>query len=412
MLVQSSLPQFTFGRLVHKLILSRRIFLVMMRFVSDTNISRAEIESVKYISNLILYAQILWHDYASWQKEIDAYSDGKASSLVNAISILMKLHSIDAESAKKLLWDETLEYERRYCEERDLFIKKNSPEPEFYRWFRLLELSTGGNAIWSFTTSRYNKSAPKPVRVQKTNEIAVHGNATDHPAHKSLGGEQRKATDRTMITRNEKPKSVNGVVAQRKVIHVREAEEDDAPKAKRVKVNGLSVDNENHSIVRKDSQRIQGDLFAGLNRDLASIQSAQRNATYLTIVGYTRAIHLHFCAPGKGSSRSTDRCPQQLVSCSRCLGSHYPPCCRSSTQRLSDVSAKFEPNTPLKSSNRYTTTRLDDIQDNSPMRRGFPSTHIVFGLSQTINAATYMYTKGLEVATALSPKTVAALFGK
>jgi geranylgeranyl pyrophosphate synthase len=46
------------------------------------------------------------------------------------------------------------------------------------------------------------------------------------------------------------------------------------------------------------------------------------------------------------------------------------------------------------------------------MRRGFPSTHIVFGLSQTINAATYMYTKGLEVARALSPKTVAALFGK
>ena len=46
------------------------------------------------------------------------------------------------------------------------------------------------------------------------------------------------------------------------------------------------------------------------------------------------------------------------------------------------------------------------------MRRGFPSTHSVFGVGQTINAATYMYTKGLEIATALSPGAVVALFGK
>ena len=64
------------------------------------------------------------------------------------------------------------------------------------------------------------------------------------------------------------------------------------------------------------------------------------------------------------------------------------------------------------STNRNPPTRLDDIQDNSPMRRGFPSTHSVFGVGQTINAATYMYTKGLEIATALSPEAVVALFGK
>lgn len=345
------LTPFTIWQATHKLIPSRRIFLVIMRFVSDTNISRAEIESVKYISNLILYAQILWHDYTSWQKEIDAYNDGKASSLVNIISILMKLHSVDAESARKLLWDEALEYERRYCEERDLFIKKNSPGPELYRWFRLLELSTGGNAIWSFTTTRYNKSAPKPVRVQKTSGIAVHGNAADHPAHKPPEGEQTKVTNGTMTNRNEKLKSANGVVAHGKVTHACETEEDTVPKAKRVKVNGTLVDNGNYNIIRKDGQSIEGELSTRLNRDMASIQGVRRNATYLTIVGYTRAIRLHFGAPGQGSSRSADRCPQQLVSCSRYLSRHHPPYRRSSTQRLSDVSSKFEHNVQLNSTN-------------------------------------------------------------
>lgn len=146
-----------------------------MRFVSDATISRAQIESVKYISDLILYAQILWHDYASWQKEIDAYNCEKAGSLVNAVAIFMKVHSIGENSAKTLLWNETVAYEQRYCRERDNFLRKQTPGPELYRWFRLLELSTGGNAIWSATTFRYNKSAPKSFKVRKGDRDVTNG---------------------------------------------------------------------------------------------------------------------------------------------------------------------------------------------------------------------------------------------
>ncbi|KAI0395376.1 terpenoid synthase [Xylariaceae sp. FL0594] len=32
---------------------------------------------------------------------------------------------------------------------------------------------------------------------------------------------------------------------------------------------------------------------------------------------------------------------------------------------------------------------LDDVQDSSPLRRGKPATHVVFGLAQTVNSATY-----------------------
>ncbi|KAL3708899.1 hypothetical protein TMatcc_002687 [Talaromyces marneffei ATCC 18224] len=45
---------------------------------------------------------------------------------------------------------------------------------------------------------------------------------------------------------------------------------------------------------------------------------------------------------------------------------------------------------------------LDDIEDDSPLRRGFPSTHVVFGISQTINAANYLYVIALEMAQKLN----------
>ena len=35
--------------------------------------------------------------------------------------------------------------------------------------------------------------------------------------------------------------------------------------------------------------------------------------------------------------------------------------------------------------------RIDDIQDGSPLRRGFPAAHCIFGTAQSINAANYAY---------------------
>ena len=35
--------------------------------------------------------------------------------------------------------------------------------------------------------------------------------------------------------------------------------------------------------------------------------------------------------------------------------------------------------------------RIDDIQDNSKLRRGIPVAHSVFGVASTINTANYVY---------------------
>jgi geranylgeranyl diphosphate synthase, type III len=43
-----------------------------------------------------------------------------------------------------------------------------------------------------------------------------------------------------------------------------------------------------------------------------------------------------------------------------------------------------------------TAARIDDIQDDSKLRRGEPVAHLVFGAAQTINSANYTYFQAME----------------
>lgn len=61
-------------------------------------------------------------------------------------------------------------------------------------------------------------------------------------------------------------------------------------------------------------------------------------------------------------------------------------------EMLHNASLLYEKSSPLRrSSGILTEDRIDDIQDNSRLRRGGPAAHMVFGVAQTINAANYIY---------------------
>jgi geranylgeranyl diphosphate synthase type 3 len=40
--------------------------------------------------------------------------------------------------------------------------------------------------------------------------------------------------------------------------------------------------------------------------------------------------------------------------------------------------------------------RIDDIEDNSKLRRGIPVAHLIYGIPATINCANYMYFLALQ----------------
>ena len=53
---------------------------------------------------------------------------------------------------------------------------------------------------------------------------------------------------------------------------------------------------------------------------------------------------------------------------------------------------------------------IDDIEDNSTLRRGIPVAHNIYGIAHTINSANYMYFVGLEKALTLNHPEVTKVF--
>ena len=39
---------------------------------------------------------------------------------------------------------------------------------------------------------------------------------------------------------------------------------------------------------------------------------------------------------------------------------------------------------------------MDDVEDNSELRRGIPVAHTIYGIPQTINTANYVYFKAMQ----------------
>jgi hypothetical protein len=46
---------------------------------------------------------------------------------------------------------------------------------------------------------------------------------------------------------------------------------------------------------------------------------------------------------------------------------------------------------PFHKEGKLTMYSIDDVEDNSSLRRGFPVAHSIYGVAQTINSANYVY---------------------
>ena len=60
----------------------------------------------------------------------------------------------------------------------------------------------------------------------------------------------------------------------------------------------------------------------------------------------------------------------------------------------------------------FNIARLDDIQDGTVIRRGNLATHMIFGVSQTINTASYVYVKCMKEVMSLSQSVIDIFIGK
>ncbi|KAI1771877.1 isoprenoid synthase domain-containing protein [Hypoxylon cercidicola] len=327
----------------------------LLCFSMDFSLDANEEEKTSAITSAAYDAWVLVNDYFSWEKERNnQQASGGNGMIANSIFLFMKWYSVDADEGKKMLRKEILAREDKYCKAKDDFLASGDVTVKTTQWLELLDLVTAGNFAWSMTTARYRLGAEDayPSLRKSCSETADSG-ITD-----SLGC----------------PISLNAATMADKI-----------------------------DVVLKDRRYLDFSI-----RERRNLKPEPKAAGQLSIhppgerefkkneVTYTWSLHQYeevILQPYQYLETMPSKGVRNALIDGLEVWYHVP---EKSLAVIRDVVKLLHSSSLM----------LDDIEDNSLLRRGFPATHVVFGVNQTINSANLLIFKALKAAESLSPLAV------
>ncbi|KAF4966749.1 hypothetical protein FSARC_5614 [Fusarium sarcochroum] len=326
----------------------------LLRFAMDFKLSEAEEQKIAHITTVAYGAWVLVNDYFSWDKEWKNYqANGSTGMIANAIFLFMGWYSVDKEDAKKMVRKEIMSREAKYCTLKDEFIAKGLATDKILHWLHVLDCVTAGNFAWSMTTARYQAGSDDiyPTLWRKCADMS------DSNDNESLG---------LSISANaaDMADKIDVVLHDRKYLDLSTPEPTvDTPES--------TIDD--HFPETMEVQDSQLDQTSSISQYEDMILQPQKYLEMMPSKGFRDALidglEVWYQVPEKSLTVI-----RQIINL------------------LHTSSLMF-----------------DDIEDSSPLRRGYPATHVVFGVNQTINSASLLILKALKAAEALSPRAMRIL---
>ncbi|KAF9241499.1 hypothetical protein DTO013E5_8798 [Penicillium roqueforti] len=323
--------------------------MALMCFSMDFYLTAEETAQTSSITSAAYDAWVLVNDYFSWEKEHKNYeSNGSTGQIVSAVFLFMKWHNIDPTTAKKMLRSEIIAREERYCQLKADYFARGNVTKSIIKWFELLDIVTAGNFAWSMTTARYHddvEDAYPGLRVVSQKKKASH----------PFSSLSKPITSLTIIAKRDNFVGFETL---------------DSPNILGSSTNG-EASNAPISPALSEFEN---------QRDDTPLHISEFEEIALEPYVYLKSL------PSKGVRNAAIdgldvwyQVPERSVII---------------IQEIADL---------LHSS----SLMVDDIQDNSPLRRGFPATHLVFGIGQTINSANLLLLRASRAAMKLSPNAAA-----
>ena len=319
------------------------------------NISEEETESVKDIFNAATKALLLANDYWSWEREYRSFTAGDTKRLVNSIEVLARTRSLSIEEAQEAVKQMIIEAESEYVQCRDEFYRLHPALPiKLRRWIETCGLAVSGNHYWCSACPRQNawrNEVPRTRWLQGTSKASA-GNST------FISDLHVKKRPRTLPGSSTSPSSSTDSFVH--VLHGSDSLKVGNPPEngsyKRHKVtNGTKKVNGNHGFHTDEQKQSKMSDYRWYKADNDAIESPSAYIASLPSKG-VRAV---------------------LIESLNCW-LNVP------TKSLKVIEAVV---TQLHNASLI----LDDIEDNSPLRRGKAATHTIFGQGQSINTANFMY---------------------
>ncbi|KAI0406434.1 putative geranylgeranyl diphosphate synthase [Xylaria palmicola] len=359
----------------------------MITFGMAISIPEKELDLAHDLASVAYLNLGLTNDLYSYQKEYETAMAMGQDYVVNLIWVLMKENSISEEQAKELCRNkikQTIIDFRKIVADTNV---RSDVSEETKRYLEGLLYSLSGNLVWSIDCPRYHswssynerqldwmkngipKSAGSPVANYK-----IKGGSNGHDNDMANGAVGSHRIDTTPAAHGGHALSGNGMI-DTGLVNVFATKTVNDLKKMRIADEGTSTNDADGNIqpsgvhLTNDPEPILLDSSTVIEAPYVYLSSLpSKNVREKAI----DALNIWFRVPADKLERI------QLI-----------------TKLLHNASLM-----------------LDDIEDDSCLRRGSPSTHTIFGVAQTINAANYQILRALEEAQKFGDRDSLAIFSE
>ncbi|KAK8015780.1 Ophiobolin F synthase [Apiospora marii] len=323
------------------------VFWPMLQFSLGISLSEADHRLVQPIIDAATEGLLLANDYFSWERECRELQSGHSQRIVSAVELFARTEGLSLEAAKNEVKLRIIKSERDFCQRRDeLYVAHPDLPLKLKRWIDCAGLAVSGNHYWCSACPRQN--------AWKDETLA---NGTNIPnGIIAASGSVSNGTNGT---------NGNGIKRQ-----LSPCPEEDVPNKKR---------RDSRVSVPEGSDSSRTDYGGVSSYPFYEPSSLALNAP----VDYVSSM------PSKGVRSALIDALNTWM--------HVPP-------------AAVKKITSVVNTLHNASLILDDLQDNSPLRRGFPAAHVLFGQAQSINSATFMFVRAVgQVSQGLSPAALTAV---
>ncbi|KAK1478821.1 geranylgeranyl pyrophosphate synthase [Colletotrichum tamarilloi] len=357
------------------------VFWPMLQFSLGISLSEAEHELVQPIIDAATEGLLLANDYFSWERELRELQSGQSKRIVSAVELFARTMGLSVEDAKEAVKSRIIKSESDFCQRRDdLYTARPNISLKLRRWIDCAGLAVSGNHYWCSACPRQNAWKNETLSngqnghgldqihngdgfktVPIANETATKLQSTDIKILSN--GDGGNAT----INGNGVKTVVNGNGVKRKLSEYGMASPEQEPIVPKKRSMDVDVSCQKHDI-----------------------QTVSQYPHY-------KPSNLAMDAPAAYISGMPSKGVRGTLIDALNTWLHVP-------------SAAVKTITSVVNLLHNASLILDDLEDNSPLRRGLPSAHVIFGQAQSINSANFMFVRAVqEVAQSLSPAALTAV---
>ncbi|KAK4119290.1 terpenoid synthase [Parathielavia appendiculata] len=314
----------------------------------------------------------LSNDWFSFDREwAEAQNRPSGAKLINAVWLFMRWRGVSPNEAKQLVREATNRYEHRFLELCDEFRRAHPQREDLHRYLRGLTYQISGNVVWSLRCPRYYPEFRYDPNAGLEDAISAEWRAREKAAASAAGAGGDDAGAGSGACSDEKHQGRRTL----SVFSTVSRQSGDSDVHSTAPSHGSTVSRSSSmSSVMTAPDDARGDAKPGLllpTRECLVLEHLEAPFDYVRSLPskgvrdtLADALNLWACLP-----------EDTLIQIKEVVGD------------LHTASLMYA---------------LDDIEDGSELRRGFPTAHGVFGVPQTINSASFAIVEAMRKAHKLS----------